>query len=92
MKKIIILTIIILSLFSCSNGTQSGTQSGTQPADSKFENLSSPQKSQHPATEMILIGKYDISPGWLYAYRIGGDTVYIVEGTSSNFPVSISVK
>jgi hypothetical protein len=36
--------------------------------------------------------KCNVSGGWLYVYTINTDTVYIVEGFSTQYPVSISVK
>ena len=78
MKKIILSAVIVISLFSCSN--------------ERYENASLPQKSPYPTAEMSLIGKYETTSGWLYVYRIGGDTVYVMEGKSESFPVSINVK
>lgn len=84
MKKIILLAVIGISLFSCSNREL--------PADDRFENVASPQESTYPNEEITVIGKYRISSGWLYVYRISGDTIYVMEGKSESFPVSIQVK
>jgi len=83
MKKIILLAIIVTSLFSCSN---------ERTADDRYENVASPQKSTYDNKEIVVIGKYNVSSGWLYVYRIGGDTIYVMEGKSESFPVSINVK
>lgn len=88
MKKIILSAVIALSLFSCSNGPTSEPT----PVNDRHDNVSLPQKSPYPTAEMSLIGKYEITSGWLYVYRIGGDTVYVMEGKSESFPVSINVK
>ena len=84
MKKIILLAVIALSLFSCS--------SEELPADNRGENIESPKESPYPNKEMVVIGKYKITAGWMYVYRIDSDTIYVVEGKSSSFPVSIQIK
>jgi len=83
MKKIILLVVITTFLFSCSN---------ERTADDRYENVASPQESTYPNKEIVVIGKYNVSSGWLYVYRIGGDTIYVMEGKSESFPVSINVK
>ena len=44
------------------------------------------------ATALELLGKYRVAAGNLYVYKLGSDTVYLVEGATSNYPVSITVR
>lgn len=39
-----------------------------------------------------LMGKYKLASGHLYVYKLGKDTVYLVEGANQNYPVSITVR
>jgi len=82
MKKIILLVVIVTSLFSCSNEPTSNEPTSV---NDRLDNISLPQKSPYPTAEMLLIGKYEITSGWLYVYRIGGDTVYVMEGKNQSF-------
>jgi hypothetical protein len=44
------------------------------------------------ATSLEMLGKYRVAAGNLYVYKLGSDTIYLVEGASSNYPVSITVR
>ncbi len=43
-------------------------------------------------TKVGLIGTYSINSGNLYVYKYENDTIFIAEGRTGQYPVSISVK
>ena len=85
MKKIIILSLLFIgSLQSC--------EIQQRPDARPFGNDNIPVSTNNNQLKLEVVGKYDISAGWLYVYKLGNDTLYIVEGTSSSSPVSLTIK
>jgi hypothetical protein len=62
------------------------------PIETEKSTLKSPVVTNSGQTELILLGSYKISSGFLYKYKQNNDTIYIVEGNSSRYPISISIK
>jgi hypothetical protein len=38
------------------------------------------------------LGEWEVRSGHLYSYKVNGDTIYIIEGRNSSYPVSMQVK
>jgi hypothetical protein len=54
-------------------------------------------KEEYSATEkeeekVNLISTYQLSSGKIFIYKIGNDTIYVAEGRSNQYPISIVVK
>lgn len=62
------------------------------PDDSEKSILKSRITNDATQSNLILLGSYRISSGYLYKYKLDTDTIYVVEGTSSSYPISISTK
>jgi hypothetical protein len=43
-------------------------------------------------SEITLLNQYRISSGTLFIYKFGNDTIYLVEGRTSSYPVTMHVK
>lgn len=43
-------------------------------------------------TKLDPVEKYDLESGHLFKYVIGKDTIYLIEGKSSAYPVTMSIK
>lgn len=63
-----------------------------EPVENEKSTLKPPVISNMKENELILMGSYRISSGFLYQYKLNNDTIYIVEGGSSSYPISISIK
>jgi hypothetical protein len=87
MKKTILFLSVVVSLMSCGPSNQNPTT-----VDTKKEGLQSVESHPSQTSKLELLGKYDISSGFLFVYKSNGDTIYIVEGQSQSYPVSITVK
>ena len=51
-----------------------------------------PQIETTSQPELQVIGKWQLQSGWLYSYKVNNDTIYIMGGKSSSYPVSMQVK
>ena len=63
-----------------------------EPVETEKSTLKPPVISNIKENKLILLGSYRISSGFLYQYKLNNDTIYIVEGGSSSYPISISIK
>ena len=82
MRKTII-TLTAFVFFGCSEGRPR--------SDAKSTSIL-PTSSDSSKPNLIVLGKYDVSGGWLNVYKFGNDTLYLAEGTNSSYPISVSVK
>lgn len=82
MKRILIAFSVILFV---------GCTESAPRSDAKSKSIL-PIANGSNQSELVVLGKYDISGGWLTVYRFGNDTLYVAEGQSDNYPVSVSVK
>ncbi len=94
MKKLLLVLALVVLIVSCSN--QVSTENNEQ--DILIQNPDSRGNSVKPKIiekdkfnndSLIVLGVYDIRAGWLFVYKFGSDTVYILE---KNNDVSITVK
>lgn len=76
--KTFFLSLTLFTLLSCEKVAQTS--------------ISNDVTKNEESTKLECSGRYDISAGTLYVYDLGGHTIYIVEGASSNYPVGISTK
>jgi hypothetical protein len=74
--KTLFLSLTLFTLLSCEKVAV------TSIFDDVTKNEESPK--------LKCLGRYDISAGTLYVYNLNGHTIYIVEGDSSHYPVSIT--
>lgn len=64
-----------------------------RPVDAKDEGLEKPIKSNlETQADLRLLSKHEISSGFLYSYKLGSDTIYVMEGKTSSYSVSLQVK
>lgn len=78
MKKLLV--ILALGLFSCG-GNDSSTDIPIDADEKEFET-----KFQ------VLEENVQIKSGYISVYLYGTDTLYVVEGRSSSYPIGVSVK
>jgi uncharacterized protein YgiM (DUF1202 family) len=55
-----------------------------------YDETSNPKTPK--VTKLEPLEKYDLESGHLFKYVIGKDTVYLIEGASSAYPVTMSIK
>ena len=83
MHKTILALSLMIGFISCKE----------RPVDTKEEGLEKPIKSDiKTQMDLRLLSKHEISSGFLYSYKLGSDTIYVMEGKSSSYPVSLQVK
>jgi hypothetical protein len=49
-------------------------------------------ETEKKSNSLIFLGQYKISSGTLFVYKLGNDTIYLIEGKTSSYPVSLHVK
>jgi hypothetical protein len=79
MNKLLIL--ITLALFGCS----------PKQKDTSTVVTSNPVEKPKDS-EIALLNQYRIASGTLFIYKFGNDTIYLVEGRTSSYPVTMHVK
>lgn len=86
MKKTICSLFIIFSFIACQEvgGEPVPTQSGNQNVDTTL--------NRKDAGFRVLKDKINISSGHISIFVYGEDTLYVVEGRSSSYPVGIAIK
>jgi hypothetical protein len=89
----IIVSLLILSVMTgfCYLMVKTDNREETRFPDRKKSEIA-PIIKDSVATSLELLGKYRVAAGNLYVYKLGSDTLYLVEGASSNYPVSITVR
>ena len=73
----ILVGLVLMSLISCREPQATPTSDGVPVSVSNFKKVAD---------------RLEISSGYVSVYTYGDDTLYIVEGRSSSFPVGITVK
>ena len=83
MYKTILSLSLMIGFVSCKES----------PVDTRTEGMEKPIKSNlKTQVGLKLLSKHEINAGFLYSYMLGSDTIYVIEGKSSNYPVSLQVK
>jgi len=67
-----------------------GTFVGIFYALIKYDSTSNPKTPEVQKLEPL--EKYDLESGHLFKYAIGKDTIYLIEGQSSAYPVTMTIK
>lgn len=67
-----------------------GTLAGIFYALTHYDETSNPKTPK--VTSLEPLEKYDLESGHLFKYAIGKDTIYLIEGQSSAYPVTMTIK
>lgn len=90
MKYLFLFLIISGLLLSCSNADSSGD---VVVSTSDSTSLGTNKIVLDTTLPLKKIGEYEVSSGFLSVYVFNNkDTIYIMEGKSSSYPVSLIVK
>jgi len=94
MSKPLFFVVVVFSIFAIGLAfiliRIAGGSPSTRP-DSRT-NSTRPIEKTKTQPELEVLGKCELQSGLLYSYKVNNDTIYIIQGKNSSYPVSMQVK
>lgn len=96
MKKFLLIAGLFgwMYFVSCTNEPIDNTPAPPPRSDYRYDAVqpSSDTSNKLPGDALVTLGVFKLSAGLLYKYKCGDDTLYVIEGHGSSYPVSLQVK